>query len=130
LLQAGCCQRAHDAVFGNRCVAWLLRAQERALRTTLVAMIIDILGVLLYIFDMYTDIKVGAGGSDCSAALPWAAPAAARTAGTEDSGMVQCARRGHHCVYSPVGCARQWSRIQQSFVFASLRGCAGRLQAG
>lgn len=87
LLQASCCQRVYDVVFGNRCVTWLLDAQERLLRTTLMAMIMDVLGVLLYIFDMYTDIKVGlhccgatascctdaitGGGSSCSHARGW-----------------------------------------------------------
>jgi hypothetical protein len=68
LVQASCCQRVYGAVCSNRCVMWLLDAQERLLRTTLVAMIMDVLGSLLYIFDMYTDIKVRARAAP--AALP------------------------------------------------------------
>jgi hypothetical protein len=62
--QLTCCGRLYTLVFENRGARALFRLRDRVLRTTLAAMVYDILDVLLYIFDMYTDIKVGsdAGG--------------------------------------------------------------------
>jgi uncharacterized membrane-anchored protein len=45
-------------LFENRAARALFRLQERVLGTTVAAMIYDVLGVLLYVFDIYTDIKV------------------------------------------------------------------------
>jgi hypothetical protein len=57
--QVTCCGRLYTRVFENRGAQALFRLRDRVLRTTLAAMVYDVLDVLIYIIDMYTDIKVG-----------------------------------------------------------------------